>query len=467
MFSPNTDFISNGQQMLTHPTIIAFALFTGWVLFSWWTYRVHQRSSVSGSCHSELTSDLNHTSQKLQILIVYASASGQARKLAAAYAARFATAHTRCCDFQEFCNVHNHPNHPALKYIFFIASTAGDGEPPEHLAASWDELQNKGLRLPGSVRTATLALGDRNYPKYCAFGLALAVWLRRQGMDELFPPITVDKLQRFDIDRWQERLAKLPEFIPAADSSTTEIWRLTHREELNPDSVGAPLYHLAFKPTLGELPTWLPGDVVDVQLPNGSSRTYSIASLPDDGAIELVVRQVQLPNKALGVGSGWLTERIDGGSQIQMSIRSYPQFHPPEANQPLILIGAGSGYAGLRAHLKHRAKIPGTRQWLIYGERNRVNDAIFTKETQALQELGTLLTTTRVYSRDNDNEGYVQDVIKQQGPRLQRWLMAGACIYICGSKQMGDAVLNAISEVTGASVFHLLQNQNRIKAELY
>ncbi|RUO36819.1 hypothetical protein CWE13_08205 [Aliidiomarina shirensis] len=483
MFSANADVTSIGPDMLSGSVLFALALFTGWAFFSWWAFRAHQRSSVKFNPVVDTqhgNADGKMYSQKIsqaQVLVVYASATGQSRKLATDYVAHINNTKFVCCDFNDFCNLYNHANHPTLKYVLFIASTAGDGEAPETVAKSWQALQQSGLQLPRRVCTATLALGDRNYPQYCAFGLALAVWLRREGFTELFPPVTVDKLQRFDIERWYEQLAQVPELSVVESIPTADIWRLTHREELNPGSNGSPLYHLAFKPTLGTLPTWMPGDVVDVQLPDGSARTYSIASLPEDGAIELVVRQVQLPNQQLGVGSGWLTERIDGGSQIQLEIRSYPQFHPPEASQPLILIGAGSGYAGLRAHLKHRAKTPGTRQWLIYGERNRINDAIFIKETQALRELGTLLTTNRVYSRDGisngdiscdiGNERYVQDVIRNQKARLQQWLMAGACIYICGSKQMGDEVLKAVAAVTGESVFQLLQSQNRIKAELY
>src|SRR5690606_17814853 len=45
-------------------------------------------------------------------------------------------------------------------------------------------------------------------------------------------------------------------------------------------------------------------------------REYSIASLPGDRAIELLVRQMRDSNGRLGLGSGWLTEHAPVGGEI-------------------------------------------------------------------------------------------------------------------------------------------------------
>jgi sulfite reductase (NADPH) flavoprotein alpha-component len=54
-----------------------------------------------------------------------------------------------------------------------------------------------------------------------------------------------------------------------------------------------------------------------------------------------------------------------------MRIRANRSFHGPEAATPLILIGNGTGLAGLRAHWKARAGRPHGGTWLMFGERTR------------------------------------------------------------------------------------------------
>src|SRR5690606_37973771 len=39
-------------------------------------------------------------------------------------------------------------------------------------------------------------------------------------------------------------------------------------------------------------------------------REYSIASIPEDGVLQLIVRQELHPDGRLGLGSGWLTEHV-------------------------------------------------------------------------------------------------------------------------------------------------------------
>src|SRR5690606_34272979 len=79
-------------------------------------------------------------------------------------------------------------------------------------------------------------------------------------------------------------------------------------------------------------------------------RSYSIASLPGDGQLELLVRRMRHPDGSLGIGSGWLTEHAAIGSEIALRVRENRAFHPLPDDSPLILIGSGTGLAGLRAH---------------------------------------------------------------------------------------------------------------------
>lgn len=59
------------------------------------------------------------------------------------------------------------------KRLLIITSTYGDGEPPDNAKAFWSALADTtGRRLSG-VRFSVCALGDSNYPGFCAFGKGL------------------------------------------------------------------------------------------------------------------------------------------------------------------------------------------------------------------------------------------------------------------------------------------------------
>ena len=55
------------------------------------------------------------------------------------------------------------------------------------------------------------------------------------------------------------------------------------------------------------------------------------------------------PDGDLGLGSGWLTHVARLGDEIDLRLRSNRNFHAPDDDRPMILIGNGTGLAGLRA----------------------------------------------------------------------------------------------------------------------
>ena len=59
----------------------------------------------------------------------------------------------------------------------------------------------------------------------------------------------------------------------------------------------------------------------------------------------------------------------------------------PAGNGPLLLIGAGSGLAGLRAHII-QAVAQGRKVWLIYGERHPERDGALAEQMKIWREDG-------------------------------------------------------------------------------
>ncbi|MEQ1948568.1 MAG: FAD-binding oxidoreductase [Bryobacteraceae bacterium] len=86
-----------------------------------------------------------------------------------------------------------------------------------------------------------------------------------------------------------------------------------------------------------------PGQYITLLRDNGLARSYSIANLPEDGDIELHVRRI-----ANGRMSGWLHDVASPGTRVQIQGPSGECFYVPgRADQPMLLIGTGTGLAPL------------------------------------------------------------------------------------------------------------------------
>jgi NAD(P)H-flavin reductase/ferredoxin len=104
--------------------------------------------------------------------------------------------------------------------------------------------------------------------------------------------------------------------------------------------------------------TFRAGQYVTVVLEGGLSRSYSIASLPDDGDLELHVRRI-----AGGRMSNWFHNDAKVGDRMSVLGPSGDCFYVPgREDQPLLLVGTGTGLAPLYGILKdtirHRHRGP-------------------------------------------------------------------------------------------------------------
>ena len=207
--------------------------------------------------------------------------------------------------------------------------------------------------------------------------------------------------------------------------------------------------------------------LVNALVPLGM-REYSIASIASDGVLELIVRQERHPDGSLGLGSGWLTEYAAIGSGVSLRLRRNSGFHLPEAPVPLILLGNGTGLAGLRSLLKARIADGQQRNWLLFGERNIAHDYLCQDELQGWLASGDLALLDLAFSRDQAEKIYVQDRLRESADVLRRWLAEGAAIYVCGSLQgMATGVDQVLHEVLGSEAVERLIEQGRYRRDVY
>lgn len=400
-------------------------------------------------------------------LVGFASQSGLAEQLAWRTAGQLQAAGI-AVQVQPLARVDAQALRQASRALF-VVSTFGDGEAPDSARGFERSLLGRELAL-ADLSYAVLALGDRQYQQFCGFARRLHGWLQQQGANSLFNPVEVDNGDAVALAHWQQQLSGLTGApLPAMAEQPFGEWRLLDRQCLNPGSSGAPTFLLRLQPPSAA--DWQAGDLLEVLPGNHAEaavREYSIASLPADGALELLVRQERHPDGSLGLGSGWLTAGAALQQPLLARLRRNSGFHAPEADCPLILIGNGTGLAGLRSLLKQRIGAGRSRNWLLFGERNAAHDFYCREELDSWLASGELARLDLAFSRDQAAKVYVQDRLRMAAEHLRSWVAEGAAIYVCGSLDgMASGVDAVLREVLGAAQVEALIEAGRYRRDVY
>jgi sulfite reductase (NADPH) flavoprotein alpha-component len=410
--------------------------------------------------------------------------------------------------------------------LLVVTSTYGAGEAPDSARAFVKKQMGPGANFKG-LNFAVLALGDRQYDAtFCGFGKAIDRWLAAGKGRRLFDLVCVDG----DDDdtafvRWAEQLNRLGASTAAEAlmPGAPQPWILAERRLLNAGSPGGEAWHIALTPKEPGA-TWTAGDIAEVwprnrqpdvdaflarhdldgnlsfrwhghwtylrdiiahsrlpgdhelagisvqwlveRLVDFKPREYSIASLPASGRIELLVRKAVKDDGSVGIGSGWLIDNAEVGGIVPLRLRPNPNFHPP-ADAPMILIGAGTGMAGLRVHLAHRASRGLRDAWLLFGERAAATDFFYGDNIRAWQADGTLAKTDLVFSRDVSPKRYVQNLVTEQGAGIAQWVDRGAAIMVCGGLEMAAGVQDALVAILGEEKLDQMTADGLYRRDIY
>ncbi|MCQ4331656.1 sulfite reductase subunit alpha [Stutzerimonas stutzeri] len=488
--------------------LLVVMAYAGICLHLWRNHRTRTQPT-----HSALAPDM--------LLIGYASQGGQARELAERSAEQLRDAGVKV-DVRRLNTLHLTTLSKSRRALF-ILSTYGEGEAPDNAARFEQRLLRESLDL-SSLEFALLALGDQHYTHFCGFARRIDSRLRALGALPLFDRLEADRADPGTLRHWQHQLAHLCGRSDFTDWQPAPYrpWRLLSRTLLNPGSQGAPVFQLTLCPE-GEMPYWQAGDIAEVgprhaqsdmqhllrqlgldpshpvenkqslaaalasrrlppepsalsgctletllALPRLPHREYSIASIPAEGHVQLLVREARYPDGRLGLGSGWLCQHAAPGSLIDLRIRSNPGFHGTDPQRPMILIGNGTGLAGLRAHLHERAAIPGSRNWLMFGERSAAHDQLLRDELDGWVQSGHLQRIDLAFSRDQAEKVYVQHLLRDAADELRQWINEGAALYVCGSLEgMGRDVQKFLAGMLGEAVLQDLTDQGRYRRDLY
>jgi sulfite reductase (NADPH) flavoprotein alpha-component len=487
-------FFGIGGRILLLLTSLAMPLFTVTGLLLYLARRKRKRALAAVAAQEPADTATDATGD---LLVAFASQTGGAERLARQTAAALGGARVMPLSAVDDGVLSE------VDRALFVVSTYGEGEPPDPARRFARQVM---ATPPGAdhLEYAVLALGDREYPEFCAFGHSVDHWLHAGGARRMFDMIEVDGDDGDAQRQWQQQLAALgaepdlPDWEPAA----YERWRLAERRLLNPGSAGGPAFLVSLEPCDGSACDWQAGDIAEV-LPGANDparvaaylahcglsgsemiegrplaehlalalipdhpvasgenllaalrplphREYSIASIPADGRLDLLIRQVSRTDGTLGLGSGWLTDFAPLGSEIALRLHPNEGFHAPAEAERLILIGNGTGLAGLRGHLRAAERAGHGGHWLLFGERSQAHDALLAEEIDGWLASGTLTRLDRAWSRDADCGRYVQHLLAEAEADLRDWVEHGAAILVCGSLQgMAPAVDAALRAALG------------------
>lgn len=241
-------------------------------------------------------------------------------------------------------------------------------------------------------------------------------------------------------DGLRDSLRERNHFLPCQMRAPGDLWV----ERPQPEDLGVPVF-VAGKDRLasdvvrlrldaGPNFRWLPGQFVNLRRQDGLTRSYSLASSPEqDYFLDLHIRRY-----ADGQMSRWLCDEVEIGTELEVQgPHGRCHYRKDEPTRSLLLIGGGTGLAPLvgivheALRQQHRGEI-----FLYHGARNRAG-LYLDDELRALAAQHENFHYCGCVSEEdapNAVRGQVPDVALPRHP-----LLAGWRVFLAGSPEMVQA----------------------------
>jgi len=226
------------------------------------------------------------------------------------------------------------------------------------------------------------------------------------------------------------------------DAPRKLTWRIGEVVETSPDTPRTKRLFL-------DVPGWeghRAGQHVDVRLTaeDGyqAQRSYSIASAPEDGRVELLIERLED-----GEVSPYLTDEIRTGDGLELRgpIGGWFAWDAREGG-PLFLVAGGSGIAPLMAMIRHRqATGSGTLVRLLFSSRS-YEDVIFREELERLAAEDETLQITHTLTRSTPPgwKGYDRRIDEEMLGEIAFSPDERPLVFVCGPTPLVEAVATAL-----------------------
>jgi ferredoxin-NADP reductase len=227
-----------------------------------------------------------------------------------------------------------------------------------------------------------------------------------------------------------DRLTAEP--ITAVERRAPGRWQIGTVTAIKPETPSVKSFRI-------QLPMWMahvPGQHYDVRLtaPDGyrAQRSYSVASSPlDEGEIELTIDRLEG-----GEVSPYFHDVVVEGDQVEVR-GPFASYFVWRGEQPVLLVGGGSGVVPLMAILRHRRRtMPELPMRLVYSVR-AADDVIYA------DELGdeALLTYTR-----EPPDGWSGHRGRIDGELIAAAGIDGGTAFVCGSNGFVESAARLLLE---------------------
>ncbi|KAH7385832.1 NADPH-cytochrome P450 reductase-like protein [Pyrenochaeta sp. MPI-SDFR-AT-0127] len=207
----------------------------------------------------------------------------------------------------------------------------------------------------------------------------------------------------------------------------------------------------------------LPLGVFLKMLPPMRVRQYSISSSPlwNPNHVTLTYSVVDQPalsghGRHVGVATNYLSN-LAAGDKLHVSVRtSHQAFHLPKdsKNVPVIMIAAGTGLAPFRGFIQERAaQLAAGRSLapaiLFYGCHAPDSDLLYADLLKRWETLGAVSLRYAFSRKSEESEGckYVQDRIYHDRADVVESFEAGAKLFVCGSREVGEGVQEILIKI--------------------
>ncbi len=118
-----------------------------------------------------------------------------------------------------------------LDHLFIVASTHGEGEPPDTAISFYEYLHSKRAPKLEGVKYSVLSLGDSSYEFYCKTGIDFDERLKALGATSIVPRVDCDVDYQEAANAWIEQVKQATATTATTSQTTSDITVLTNETE--------------------------------------------------------------------------------------------------------------------------------------------------------------------------------------------------------------------------------------------
>ncbi len=172
-----------------------------------------------------------------------------------------------------------------------------------------------------------------------------------------------------------------------------------------------------------------------------ASRSYSIASPPEDPTVALTVERIED-----GEVSPYLVEVMEPGDEVELRGPVGGWFVWDGDDRPLLLVAGGSGVVPLMAMLRHRAELRSTTPTRLLVSARTLDDLIYGRELGELEAVGDGLEISVTLTREAPPgwDGYTRRIDREMLAEVAWDRDDHARAYVCGPTSFVEAAADAL-----------------------